>query len=78
MKNIFQVIVVAVLISALIIGCFTIERRANGNLWNNGIHAKDGGSWVYDSFRISGGYSCFGYHCNVCGKTIHLEQWHQQ
>lgn len=46
-------------------------------LWNNGIHEKDGGNWVYDSFKIAGGRSWFGYHCDVCGKTLQTKEWHK-
>ena len=46
------------------------KNKIQTNLWNNGIHQTDGGSWEYiNSIKDSNGYSMF-YKCTTCPEVL--------
>ena len=71
--NIFAILMILIFVFTLVLGLIFYEDPMTQ--YNNGIHAEDGGRWTYDGFMISKNRSRYSYHCDICGRSIVLDEW---
>lgn len=71
--NIVIALMILILVSTIVLGLIFYEDPMTQ--YNNGIHADDGGRWTYDGFMISKNRSRYSYHCDICGRSIVLDEW---
>ena len=71
--NIIIALMILILVSTIVLGLIFYEDPMTQ--YNNGIHADDGGRWIYDGFMISKNRSRYSYHCDTCGRSIVLDEW---
>ena len=71
--NIGIALMIFILVSTIVLGLIFYEDPMTQ--YNNGIHANDGGRWTYDGFMISKNRSRYSYHCDMCGRSIVLDEW---
>lgn len=71
--NIFAILMILIFVFTLVLGLIFYEDPMTQ--YNNGIHADDGGRWTYDGFMISKNRSRYSYHCDICGRSIVLDEW---
>lgn len=51
----------------LIVIFYCLGRYIHYIKWNNGIHKKDNGKWVYEFTDSQLNHS---FHCSICGKNL--------
>ena len=71
--NIGIALMIFILVSTIVLSLIFYEDPMTQ--YNNGIHAEDGGRWTYDGFMISKNRSRYSYHCDICGRSIVLDEW---
>jgi hypothetical protein len=71
--NIIIALMILIFVFTLVLGLIFYEDPMTQ--YNNGIHAEDGGRWMYDGFMISKNRSRYSYHCDICGRSIVLDEW---
>lgn len=71
--NIIIALMILIFVSTIVLGLIFYEDPMTQ--YNNGIHADDGGRWTYDGFTISKSRSRYSYHCDICGRSIVLDEW---
>lgn len=65
-------IITGIIIACIIVFCF-IDSCYEGTIYNDGIHDRDGGKWVYKQITH---YDCstkYVYQCDKCGEIIRLD-----
>lgn len=72
-SNIIIALMILILVSTIVLGLIFYEDPMTQ--YNNGIHADDGGRWTYDGFMISKNRSRYSYHCDICGRSLVLDEW---
>ena len=71
--NIIIALMILILVSTIVLGLIFYEDPMTQ--YSNGIHAEDGGKWIYDGFMISKNRSRYSYHCDICGRSLVLDEW---
>ena len=71
--NIIIALMILITVSVIVLSIVFYEDPMTQ--YNNGIHADDGGRWTYDGFMISKNRSRYSYHCDICGRSIVLDEW---
>ena len=71
--NIIIALMILITVSVIVLSIVFYEDPMTQD--NNGIHADDGGRWTYDGFMISKNRSRYSYHCDICGRSIVLDEW---
>ena len=73
--NIFAILMILIFVFTLVLGLIFYEDPMTQ--YSNGIHAEDGGKWIYDGFMISKNRSRsrYSYHCDTCGRSLVLDKW---
>lgn len=71
--NIIIALMILILVSTIVLSIVFYEDPMTQ--YNNGIHADDGGRWTYDGFMISKNRSRYSYHCDICGRSLVLDEW---
>lgn len=66
---ILSYIITFIVIVALRVAGAVCQQKKDTQLYNNGVHAIDGGKWIYKD--TSGRYGdCYTFECSKCGELI--------
>lgn len=68
---ILSYVITFIIIVALCVSGVVYQQKKDAQIYNNGIHAIDGGTWVYkDTSGKYGDY--YTFECSECGEIITL------
>ena len=68
---ILSYIITFIVIVALCVSGALYQQKKDAQIYNNGVHSIDGGTWIYKD--TSGRYGdCYTFECSECGEIITL------
>ena len=68
---ILSYIITFIIIVALCVSGALYQQKKDAQIYNNGVHSIDGGTWIYKD--TSGRYGdCYTFECSECGEIITL------
>lgn len=68
---ILSYVITFIIIVALCVSGAVCQQKKDAQIYNNGIHAIDGGTWVYkDTSGRYGDY--YTFECSKCGELVTL------
>lgn len=59
-----------ILMFVCVIGTNVSDSSESRAIYNNGIHAEDGGHWEFKSMATWRGLDTYVYECDKCGKML--------
>ena len=68
---ILSCIIPFIIIVALCVSGAVYQQKKDAQIYNNGVHSIDGGTWIYkDTSGRYGGY--YTFECSKCGELVTL------
>jgi hypothetical protein len=68
---ILSYVITFIIIVALCVSGAVCQQKKDAQIYNNGVHAIDGGTWIYkDTSGRYGGY--YTFECSKCGEFVTL------